>query len=165
MNNLNIIELAIADDNTDFRSLFAKLLTFESCGGIHVQLEARNGAELLHGLREQVPHIILIDLRMPVMDGFETARILHALFPEVILVGFSDTVPSMHTEELYRLGFRSFIRKDLGMREVVDSLRRIRRGEWIADADRRQPETGIRRHPGHTSILPMAPERVEWVVC
>jgi len=134
MDNTNIIELAVADDNTDFRSLFAKLLTFESCGGIHVQIEAGNGAELLHGMRDRVPHIVLLDLRMPVMDGYQTARILQALFPEVILVGFAETVPDIPHEELYRLGFKCFIRKDLGMREVVDSLKRIRRGEVLSDA-------------------------------
>ena len=127
----NTIEIALTDDHDDFRSLFAKQLIFESLGGIHVMLEAANGAELLKGMRDQVPHIVLLDLHMPVMDGFETARILHALFPEVILVGVTNDVPEMRQAERARLGFRAFIRKDQEIGDVVRTLRRIRQGEVV----------------------------------
>lgn len=127
----NIIEIALTDDHAGFRSLFAKQLIFESLGGIHVMIEAGNGAELLQGMRNQVPHIVLLDLHMPVMDGFETARILHALFPEVILVGLTNDIPEMRQAERTSLGFRAFIRKDQEICDVVRTLRRIRQGEVV----------------------------------
>lgn len=141
----NIIEIAIADGNAEFRSLFAKQLTFESCGGIHVLLEAGNGAELLHGMRDHVPQIVLLGLDMPVMDGLQTAHYLRALFPEVILIGFSCPLSENDHSELHRLGVQTFISRDQPIWEVEPLLRRACRSHFS---------------PG-SGILPMR-SRYEW---
>jgi CheY-like chemotaxis protein len=69
----------IADDHEIVRARIAS--TFKS-HGFEVR-DAANGAEAVTKAREAHPNPIVLDLAMPVMNGFEAARILHSLMPEV----------------------------------------------------------------------------------
>lgn len=64
----------IAEDNLDNRIIYATMLTHV---GYNV-IEANNGAEAVQMARSARPHIILMDISMPVMDGYEATRVLKA---------------------------------------------------------------------------------------
>lgn len=72
---MNIIKVAIADDHKIFRK--GVILSLRSFTNIKFVLEAENGDELLKGLPEANPDVILMDLRMPVKDGIEDDRHLY----------------------------------------------------------------------------------------
>ena len=66
------IRVLLADDNVPFRKGVASLLSAES--GFDVVGEADDGLQALELARELTPDVILMDLSMPVMDGFEATR-------------------------------------------------------------------------------------------
>jgi two-component system response regulator EvgA len=74
----------IVDDHSAIRlavrELFESSLESITCG------EAENGAEAVEKARELKPDLVVLDLSMPVMDGFETAKALRELYPAISLV-------------------------------------------------------------------------------
>lgn len=90
-----MIRIAIADDHALFRKSLSRMLgDFEE---LQVVAEASNGAELLEIMKAVSVDTLLLDLRMPVMDGFETAERVHQLFPSVSILVLTmmddDSVP------------------------------------------------------------------------
>lgn len=78
------IKLAIADDQV----LFIKglRLLIQSFEGIEIVIEANNGQELIDAIAANQPDVILMDLRMPVMDGLEATEKIKALYPEMKII-------------------------------------------------------------------------------
>jgi DNA-binding NarL/FixJ family response regulator len=81
------VRLLIADDAVSVRQSLRGLL--ELVPGIQVVGEAANGAEVLQQARSLQPEVILLDLEMPFMDGFEAARRLKSELPSCRLVSLS----------------------------------------------------------------------------
>ena len=81
------MRLLIADDAASVRRELRGLL--ELVPGVQVVGEAANGAEVLEQALRLRPEVILLDLEMPVMDGFEAARRLKCQSPDCRLVSLS----------------------------------------------------------------------------
>jgi two-component system, chemotaxis family, chemotaxis protein CheY len=77
----------IVDDNRFIRQalceLFERESDFEVCG------EAENGKEAIEEAQKLRPDVIVLDLSMPVMNGFDAARVLKRLMPTVLLIMYS----------------------------------------------------------------------------
>jgi len=85
------INVAIADDHKIFRK--GVILSLKAYHNIRFILEAENGEELIKGIEQEQPDIVLMDLKMPVKDGIETTKYLNKHFPQVrilILTMFED---------------------------------------------------------------------------
>ncbi len=79
-----MIHIAIADDHVLFRKSLALMLNASE--ELQVVAEASDGAELLKIMEEVPIDTLLLDLRMPVMDGFETAQRVNKRFPSVSIL-------------------------------------------------------------------------------
>lgn len=88
------IRVAIADDHKIFRK--GVILSLRHYSNLKFVLEAENGQELLEGIEEAKPDVILMDLRMPVKDGIETTKYISAHYPDI-----SVLVLTMHEEEKF----------------------------------------------------------------
>ena len=66
------IKVAIADDHKIFRK--GVILSLRHYSNLKFVLEAENGEELLNGISQAQPDVVLMDLRMPVKDGIETTK-------------------------------------------------------------------------------------------
>lgn len=88
------IKVAIADDHKIFRK--GVILSLRHYSNIKFVLEAENGQELIDGLKEAKPNVILMDLRMPVKDGIETTKYITQHFPEIYVL-----VLTMHEDERF----------------------------------------------------------------
>jgi DNA-binding NarL/FixJ family response regulator len=87
----DIINVAIADDHKIFRK--GVILSLKAYHNIRFILEAENGEELIKGIEQEQPDIVLMDLKMPIKDGIETTKYLNKHFPEIrilILTMFED---------------------------------------------------------------------------
>ena len=117
------IKLVVADDHNLFRKGITGMLSlipdFEVIG------EAANGLELLEFLQYNQPDIVLMDLQMPVMDGFQATEKVQELFPKVKII-----IVSMHEEDrfiihLLEKGVNGYLLKDSEAGEVENAIRRV----------------------------------------
>lgn len=91
---MDVIKVAIADDHKIFRK--GVILSLRPYSNIKFVQEAENGEELLAGLAESAPDVILMDLRMPLKDGIETTKIVSKQYPHIYVL-----VLSMHEDERF----------------------------------------------------------------
>ena len=91
---MDAIKVAIADDHKLFRK--GVILSLRPYSNIKFVLEAENGEELLAGIAEAAPDVVLMDLRMPGKDGIETTKILSKQYPNIYVL-----VLSMHEDERF----------------------------------------------------------------
>jgi DNA-binding NarL/FixJ family response regulator len=91
---MSTIRVAIADDHKIFRK--GVTLSLRPYTNIKFVLEAENGDELLKGLAEAQPDVVLMDLRMPGKDGIETTKTISKQFP-----GIKVLVLSMYEDERF----------------------------------------------------------------
>ena len=110
----------IADDIEDNRQLLAQLL---APVGFEIRL-ATNGAEAVHEFEQWRPHLILMDFRMPVMDGHEAIRRIRAMAggkePKIIAVTASAMDENRH--ELIAIGADDFISKPFREVELFQKI-------------------------------------------
>lgn len=88
---MDVIKVAIADDHKIFRK--GVILSLRQYANIKFVLEAENGQDLIDGVKEANPDVILMDLKMPVKDGIETTKYINKFFPKIrilILTMYED---------------------------------------------------------------------------
>ena len=88
------IKVAIADDHKIFRK--GVILSLRHYSNLKFVLEAENGEELLNGISQAQPDVVLMDLRMPVKDGIETTKQISKLYPHISVI-----VLTMHEDERF----------------------------------------------------------------
>ena len=115
------IQVAIADDHSLLRSALAKLInTFE---GYIVIIEADNGKDLCEKIMKNVlPDIVLLDISMPEMDGFETTQWLHKKYPHIKILALSMLSDERSIIKIFRLGAKGYLLKNADPRELKEAL-------------------------------------------
>jgi DNA-binding response OmpR family regulator len=114
------MRVLLVEDSADLRHLFARVLKgngFEVC-------EAANGREALDCLPGFEPDVVLTDLMMPELDGFELIRRLRAMptMAEVSIVAMTAAATNATEREVRRAGAADFLAKPFGSRELLDRL-------------------------------------------
>ena len=112
----------VADDSKDIRELLRVQLTQL---GYRV-VEAADGREAVEAVRQECPALILMDLTMPVLDGFEATRLIRLIEGTrgVVIVAFSALSSGANRASALAAGCDDFVRKHLGMKELSALLAR-----------------------------------------
>ena len=97
--------------------------------GIRVTGEAASGAEALDVVVRAKPQVVLMDLVMPGMDGIETTRKMHQEHPEVAIIVLTSFAEDDKLFPAIRAGAASYLLKDVGPRELADTILAAARGE------------------------------------
>ena len=121
-----MIRVCLVDDQTLVRQGIRSLL--ELADGVEVVAEAADGEEALAVIAETRPDVVLLDLRMPRLDGIGTLRALadrQALPPTLVLTTFDDDAAVL---EALRAGARGYLLKDVTLPQVVDAIRTLASG-------------------------------------
>jgi DNA-binding NarL/FixJ family response regulator len=125
------IRVAIADDQVLVRSGFRVLLSGEA--GIEVTGEAGNGAEAVALVAREHPDVVLMDVRMPVMDGLEATRRITTdpslASTRVVILTTFDLDEYVH--EALRAGASGFLLKDTLPVDLVNAVRVVADGEAL----------------------------------
>jgi len=118
--NKNVL-VAIADDHSLLRSALARLInTFE---GYSIILEADNGKELCERIEKNVlPDLVLLDINMPGMDGFETTQWLHKKYPQIKVLALSMLSDERSIIKIFRLGAKGYLLKNAEPEELKQAL-------------------------------------------
>jgi two-component system response regulator DegU len=115
------ITVIIADDQTLFREGIKDLLENEK--NITVIAEAADGREALRLVKKLRPNVILLDIKLPHMDGIEATRQIHKECPTtnvLILSGYEDEA---HVMEAIQAGANGYLSKMLPAAELVNALK------------------------------------------
>ena len=129
--------VVIADDDTLFREGLASLLGLSA--GFEVVGRARDGSELLALVRELVPDLAIVDIRMPPThstEGLDAAGLIRQEFPEIAILVLSAFVDVNHAMTLLESGERSgYLLKSrvTDVDEFFDTLERLCRGGSVVD--------------------------------
>lgn len=121
------IRVLIVDDHALFRQGLARILEMEE--DIVVVGEAANGREALDRAVELRPHVVLMDINMPVVNGLEATRRLHRKLPHVGIIGLTIHDDEEYLRELIKEGAQGYLLKDTEPVRVVEAIRRVFRGE------------------------------------
>ena len=96
---------------------------------IHVAAEAAGGDEALATIKKAKPQVVLMDLVMPGLDGVETTRRIHAEHPEIAIIILTSFAEDDKLFPAIRAGAASYLLKDVGPKELADTILAAARGE------------------------------------
>jgi DNA-binding NarL/FixJ family response regulator len=114
-------QIMLADDHVLLRNALGRFLETEDC--FRVTDVLNDGQELIDKIKEgRIPDVVLLDLNMPRMDGFETCRWLSRHHPEVkiLVLTMYDSEPALL--RLLQDGVRGFLKKDVHPNELKHAL-------------------------------------------
>jgi DNA-binding NarL/FixJ family response regulator len=122
-----VLRLVLADDHEVTRTGFVALLAghpqFEVVG------QARDGQEAVDACERLLPDIVILDIRMPVLNGLGAARILQQRLPALKVVIFTMDDSPDHLEAAMNAGAVGYLLKDASRDEVINALQRVAAGE------------------------------------
>lgn len=101
-----IKSVLVVDDNPAIRQVICEIFT---SAGFHVCNQAANGQEAIDRAQQLRPHLIVMDLSMPVMDGLQAATILRTLLPSVPIILFSEYSPLLTAQDMRSRGVTALI--------------------------------------------------------
>jgi DNA-binding NarL/FixJ family response regulator len=116
------IKIALADDYKVFRESLVVTLSEED---MEVVIEAANGKELLKAMQAAVPDLVILDYKMPVMDGMATARKLRELYPSVKILVISMYDDDQFKDRLLSNGADSYLLKNAEPELIRQSVREL----------------------------------------
>jgi DNA-binding NarL/FixJ family response regulator len=125
------IRVLAADDQTVVREGLAMLLGL--LPDVEVVGTAANGEEALARADELRPDVILMDLRMPRMDGVEATRRLRTSHPEIKVVVLTTYADDRSVLDALRAGALGYLTKDAGADEIRQALQRVTSGQASLD--------------------------------
>ena len=119
--NTKKIQVAVADDHSLLRKALAQLIN--SFPNYSVVFEADNGKELKEMIGKHIiPDIILLDVNMPDIDGFESAQWLYKNYPQIKVLALSMYSDENTIIKMLRLGAKGYLLKNADPDELKEAL-------------------------------------------
>jgi len=122
------LRVVVVDDQELVRSGFALIL---ERAGIEVVGQASDGLEALDVALETQPDVVLMDVRMPRLDGIEATRRLLAQLPDVRVLALTTFDLDEYVYAAVRAGASGFLLKDVSPAGLVDAVRAVSRGDTM----------------------------------
>jgi DNA-binding NarL/FixJ family response regulator len=124
------IRIVLADDHPIVRDGLRKLLSLEE--DIEVVGEASDGREVVQLIQETNPDILILDLRMPYMDGLATLQALQQLEKRVKVIVLTASEDKNEFVQAMKLGCSGIVLKQTAPELIVKSIRKVYGGEiWL----------------------------------
>lgn len=124
---MNPIRILIVDDQSLFRESLHAYLSMQK--EYEVVGEAVNGEEALRLTGVHRPDVILMDVRMPMLDGVEATRLLHDAHPECKIIMLTTFDDDEYVFEALRNGAVGYLLKDTSAEKLLEAVRAVAHGE------------------------------------
>lgn len=124
-----IIKILLVDDQALFREGLRILLTSQP--DFEVVAEAANGEEALRHAAVNRPDVVLMDLRMPVLDGVAATRRFHELYPASRVIALTTFDEDEYIFEALRAGAFGYLLKDVPSQKLFEAIYAASRGEYF----------------------------------
>jgi two-component system, NarL family, response regulator len=123
------IRVLVADDHPAVRAGLVAVLAHEA--NLEVVAEAENGARAVALFREHQPDVVLMDLRMPAMDGVQAIETITEEFPAARILALTTYEGDGDIRGALKAGARGYLLKDMLLTEVIAAVRAVHRGERV----------------------------------
>ena len=124
MEENSIIRISLADDHVLLRNALAALI--DSFGSCQVIQQSGTGKELIESISSgNIPDVVILDLNMPEMDGFETAIWLQKNAPDVHVLMLTMYDSELSLIRLLQAGVKGFLKKDIHPSELKFALQSV----------------------------------------
>ncbi|WP_405159921.1 response regulator transcription factor [Nocardia sp. NBC_01499] len=122
-----VITVVVADDQTIVREGLTTVLSL--LPDIEVVGEARDGAQAVELVQRLAPDVVLMDLRMPVLDGVAATAAITADHPGTAVLVLTTYADDESIAGALRAGARGYLTKDAGRREIATAIRSVAGGQ------------------------------------
>jgi DNA-binding NarL/FixJ family response regulator len=124
---MDIIKVIIVDDHVIFRKGLVAILN--EIDDVKVVGEASNGHDVLNLLKKQTADIILMDIKMPVMDGIEATRKVSERFPHIKVVALTMFEEISYFNKMIEAGAAGFLLKKTNVDELEAAIHNVFEGD------------------------------------
>jgi DNA-binding NarL/FixJ family response regulator len=128
------VKILLVDDQRLFSDNL-KLMLETLTEDLKVTGMASDGQEAINMVEEANPDLILMDVRMPGMDGVQATKILHQNYPEIKIVMLTTFLDDTYVEDALQYGAYGYILKNIKSEDLIASLRAISRGAVLFSPD------------------------------
>lgn len=121
------IRILIVDDHFIARAGLTASINAEA--DMRVIAEAVNGGQAIDAYRQHRPDVVLMDLRLPEMDGIEATAAIRAEFPQARVIAISTYYGDEDVYRALQAGARGYLVKDVRREELLEAVRAVHRGQ------------------------------------
>jgi DNA-binding NarL/FixJ family response regulator len=167
-NLLSSIRILVADDYKDWRSQICLLL--QARPELHVICEASDGLEVVQRAEELKPDLIVLDIGLPTLNGFEAARQIRKVSPESKILFLSQESSADVVQEGLKLGALGYVAKARAGTELLAAVEAVLQGRRFVSSDLlgqnfvHPTEAQIPNHLHHEEALPSRLQGSLWPV-
>jgi DNA-binding NarL/FixJ family response regulator len=148
------IRIVVADDHPIFRDGLCKLLALEE--DFEVVAQAQDGRQVLDVLQQYSPDILLLDLKMPGLDGLATLQRLQAVKNRTRVIVLTASDDKNEFVQAMKLGTSGIVLKQTATELLIKSIRKVHAGEiWL---DSHTTAAVIRQFVANDETPPPAPQ-------
>ncbi len=124
------ITIIIADDHPIVRQGLRQAI--ESENGLKILAEAANGQEALKAIMEHQPQIVILDIDMPELDGFEVARFARENNPETEIIFLTILRDEIMFNEAIDIGAKGYVLKQSALEEIINCVKTVARSQYYS---------------------------------
>jgi len=128
-----LIKVLIVDDHALVRMGIRRLL--DDLSDMQVVAEAENGEEALILVKKHKPDVVLLDMKMPGIDGWEVTRRLKKSNPLVKIIAVTAVCAEPLPSRVLQLGAMGYLTKESGVDEMAAAIRKVAKGERYLSAE------------------------------
>ena len=128
-----MIKLLLVDDHDLVRTAIARMLSDSS--DLDVVGEANSGEQAYNMVRELLPDVVLMDIRMPGIGGLEATRKIKQRFPQVKILALSACEEEPFPTRLLQAGASGYLTKGVCIEETIRAIRQVAAGHHYLSSD------------------------------
>lgn len=130
-----MIKILIADDQTLIRQSLRIVLEKEGNGELTVTDTVGNGEEVLVSVKKNKPDAILMDIRMPGMDGVQCTKKIKKEYPEIKIIILTTFDDDEYVFDALRYGASGYLLKGISTDELIEAIHTVYQGQAMLNPD------------------------------
>lgn len=127
------INVLIADDHPLIREGLSKILSLDE--DIKIIGEAKDGREAVKMTMKTHPHVVLMDINMPHMNGIEASKVIKSELPDTGIIALTIHDDQEYVDEMIESGVSGFLLKDVEPELLVTSVKEVAQGRSLFEQD------------------------------
>lgn len=155
-----MIKMIIADDQAIVREGLNLVLSFDD--DIDIVFQAKNGQEVIDYLADNECDMVLMDIKMPILNGVEATKVIHQQYPQVkilILTTFNDYE---YIFQALKNGANGYLLKDTDSKELITDIKKVYQNESIIGSQISDSlVAGLQNNSQHDMIASLTPRELE----